>query len=47
MSGVDEKLICSAWMVYVMDEGGKESGKDFQTCEDTNESFRVEHVVGG
>ena len=47
MSGFDEKLVCPARVVHIVNESSKKSGKDLQAREDIDESFAVEHVVGG
>lgn len=47
MSGVDEKLVCPARVLHVVNESSEKSGKDLQAREDIDEGFAVEHVVGG
>ena len=47
VSGVDEKLVCPARVLHVVNESSKKSGKDLQAREDIDEGFAVEHVVGG
>ena len=47
MSGVDEKLVCPARVLHIVNESSEKGGKDFQAREDIDEGFAVEHVVGG